>query len=83
MVVLVVMVVMVGDICKLSCDVGVGGGEEESEVVTSCSGSGGRAGFAQPASRVNLSRLLLVAGGVTSQYFTGQRDRPILPISHS
>ena len=29
---------------------------------------------AQPASRVNLSRLLLVAAGVTSQYFTGQRE---------
>ena len=30
-------------------------------MVTSCSGSGGRAGFAQPASRVNLSRLLLLS----------------------
>ena len=44
-------------------------------MVTSCSGSGGRAGTAaQPASRVNLSRLLLVAAGVTHQYFTGQRE---------
>ena len=83
------------DICKLSCVVGAG--EEESEVVTSCSGSGGKAGTAQPASRVNLSRLLvvLVAGsvgggggvgvggsGVTSQYFTGQGG-PILAISDS
>ena len=51
-------------------------------VVTSCSGSGGRAGLAQAASRVNLSRLLLLAGWVTSQYFTGRTNIGNLTLSH-